>query len=89
MEKLGLGPEALLQLNPKLIYARLTGFGSDERETLYGNRAGHDINYIATSGLLSMFGRKGEKPYAPINFAGKKKFKFSPQNSNFKFPVKI
>jgi alpha-methylacyl-CoA racemase len=68
MEKLGLGPEVLLKLNPRLIYARLTGFGSDSRG-IYANRAGHDINYIATSGLLSMMGRKHEKPYAPINFA--------------------
>lgn len=50
-----------------MIYARLTGFGADGRG--YGKRAGHDINYIATSGVLSMFGRKGEKPYAPVNFA--------------------
>lgn len=68
MEKFGLSPEVLLQDNPKLIYARLTGFGADGRG-LYGKRAGHDINYIATSGVLSMFGRKGEKPYAPVNFA--------------------
>ncbi|XP_070495412.1 alpha-methylacyl-CoA racemase [Chironomus tepperi] len=68
MEKLGLGPEVLLKDNPKLIYARLTGFGADGRG-LYGKRAGHDINYIATSGVLSMFGRKGENPYAPVNFA--------------------
>lgn len=68
MEKLGLGPEILLKDNPRLIYARLTGFGSDG-QGIYANRAGHDINYIATSGVLSMFGRKGEKPYAPVNFA--------------------
>lgn len=67
MEKLGLGPEVLLKDNPRLIYARLTGYGADSRG-LYGKRAGHDINYIATSGVLSMFGRKGEKPYAPVNF---------------------
>jgi alpha-methylacyl-CoA racemase len=68
MEKFGLGPEALLKENPKLIYARLTGFGSDGKG-IYANRAGHDINYISTSGVLSMFGRKNEKPYAPVNFA--------------------
>ncbi|XP_048399889.2 alpha-methylacyl-CoA racemase isoform X2 [Stegostoma tigrinum] len=71
MEKLGLGPEDLLSQNPKLIYARLTGFG---QSGLYSQNAGHDINYIAVSGLLSKFGRKGEKPYAPLNvvadFAG-------------------
>ncbi|XP_048455665.1 alpha-methylacyl-CoA racemase isoform X2 [Rhincodon typus] len=71
MEKLGLGPEDLLSQNPKLIYARLTGFGQSGQ---YSQNAGHDINYIAVSGLLSKFGRKGEKPYAPLNviadFAG-------------------
>lgn len=68
MEKLGLGPEVLLKDNPRLIYARLTGFGGDGKG-LYADRAGHDLNYIAISGLLSMFGRKGEKPIAPVNFA--------------------
>lgn len=68
MEKLGLGPEVLLRENPKLIYARLTGFGGDG-SGVYAPRAGHDINYIAVSGLLSMFGRKGEKPLAPVNLA--------------------
>jgi alpha-methylacyl-CoA racemase len=68
MEKLGLGPNVLLKENPRLIYARLTGFGSDGKG-LYSERAGHDINYLAISGLLSMFGRKGEKPIAPVNLA--------------------
>lgn len=66
MERLGIGPEILMNENPKLIYARLTGFG---RNGIYNERAGHDINYIAVSGLLSMFGRQNEKPTAPINFA--------------------
>lgn len=47
MEKLGLGPENLLQENPKLIYARLTGFG---QSGALADRAGHDINYLAISG---------------------------------------
>lgn len=71
MERLGLGPEVILEQNPKLIYARLTGFGQSGP---YSKSAGHDINFIAVSGLLSKFGRKGEKPYAPLNvvadFAG-------------------
>ncbi|XP_078407834.1 alpha-methylacyl-CoA racemase [Cetorhinus maximus] len=71
MEKLGVGPEDILRQNPKLIYARLTGFG---QSGLYSRNAGHDINFIAMSGLLSKFGRKGENPYAPLNvvadFAG-------------------
>ncbi|KAJ7427837.1 Alpha-methylacyl-CoA racemase [Willisornis vidua] len=71
MEKLGLGPEVLLQENPGLIYARLTGFGQTGK---YAKTAGHDINYLALSGVLSKLGRKDENPYAPINlladFAG-------------------
>ncbi|NXM04884.1 AMACR racemase, partial [Tyrannus savana] len=71
MEKLGLGPEVLLQENPSLIYARLTGFGQTGK---YAKTAGHDINYLALSGVLSKLGRKDENPYAPINlladFAG-------------------
>ena len=47
MEKLGLGPKMLMEENPNLIYARLTGFGQDGP---YSKMAGHDINYLATSG---------------------------------------
>lgn len=71
LEKLGLGPDVLLALNPRLIYGRITGYRRDGR---YADMAGHDINYIAVSGALGMLGRKGEKPYAPLNlladFAG-------------------
>lgn len=71
MEKLGLGPHELLKENPHLIYARLTGYGQSGP---YALAAGHDINYLAMSGLLSRLGRSGEKPYAPLNlladFAG-------------------
>ncbi|XP_038589236.1 alpha-methylacyl-CoA racemase [Micropterus salmoides] len=71
MEKLGLGPQELLKENPRLIYARLTGYGQSGP---YATVAGHDINYLAMSGLLSRLGRCGEKPYAPMNliadFAG-------------------
>ncbi|NXH63773.1 AMACR racemase, partial [Rhabdornis inornatus] len=71
MERLGLGPEVLLQENPRLIYARLTGFGQTGK---YAKSAGHDINYLALSGVLSRLGRKNENPYAPLNlladFAG-------------------
>ncbi|XP_076613416.1 alpha-methylacyl-CoA racemase [Chaetodon auriga] len=71
MEKLGLGPLDLLKENPRLIYARLTGYGQSGS---YATAAGHDINYLAISGLLSRLGRSGEKPYAPLNlvadFAG-------------------
>lgn len=71
MEKLGLGPQELLKENPRLIYARLTGYGQSGP---YALAAGHDINYLAISGLLSRLGRSQEKPYAPLNlvadFAG-------------------
>lgn len=71
MEKLGLGPTVLMKENPKLIYARLTGFGQNG---VLAPRAGHDINYLAISGILSFLGRQNENPTAPINtladFAG-------------------
>ncbi|KAJ4413719.1 hypothetical protein N0V82_008358 [Gnomoniopsis sp. IMI 355080] len=67
MEKLGLGPEVLLKVNPKLIYARMTGFRRDGR---YRDMAGHDINYLAVSGVLGMLGRKGSKPTPPMNILG-------------------
>ncbi|XP_040350893.1 alpha-methylacyl-CoA racemase [Herpailurus yagouaroundi] len=71
MEKLQLGPEILQRENPKLIYARLSGFGQSGR---FCRVAGHDINYLALSGILSKIGRSGENPYAPLNlladFAG-------------------
>lgn len=52
MEKLGLGPETLLELNPRLIYTRLTGFG---QTGLMAKRAGHDLSYLALSGILSVW----------------------------------
>jgi alpha-methylacyl-CoA racemase len=51
MERLGLGPDVLLKRNPRLIYARMTGFG---QEGHYAKMAGHDINYLAISGVLSV-----------------------------------
>ncbi|XP_039104208.1 alpha-methylacyl-CoA racemase isoform X1 [Hyaena hyaena] len=67
MEKLQLGPEILQRENPKLIYARLSGFGQSGR---FSRVAGHDINYLALSGVLSKIGRSGENPYAPLNLLG-------------------
>src|SRR5579863_8365363 len=58
-ERLGLGPEDCLARNPGLIYGRMTGWG---QEGPYALAAGHDINYIALSGTLSMIGREGERP---------------------------
>jgi len=67
MESLGLGPEEALKLNPKLIYARLTGWGQTGP---YARMAGHDINYIGLAGALSLFRRKGENPLPPCNALG-------------------
>ena len=67
MEKLGAGPDVALSRNEKLVYARLTGWGQDGP---YASMAGHDINYIAISGVLGTLGRKGEKPLPPINLLG-------------------
>ncbi|XP_043274805.1 alpha-methylacyl-CoA racemase isoform X2 [Venturia canescens] len=66
MEKLNLGPQDLMARNKSLIYARLTGFG---QEGPYADMAGHDINFLSLSGLLSLFGRQGEKPTPPVNLA--------------------
>ncbi|EXJ63762.1 alpha-methylacyl-CoA racemase [Cladophialophora yegresii CBS 114405] len=67
MTRLGLGPETLCQLNPRLIYAHLHGF---RPEGVYGIRAGHDINYLAAAGILSLLGRKDENPAPPANILG-------------------
>jgi len=67
MERLGLGPDVLLALNPKLIFGRMTGFGQDGP---LANAAGHDINYIALAGVLHAIGRQGEAPVPPLNLVG-------------------
>ena len=64
MERLGLGPDILLQHNPALIYGRLTGFGQDGP---LSGRAGHDITYLAYAGLLHAIGRKDAPPVPPLN----------------------
>ena len=66
MERLGLGPDELIKANPKLVYGRVTGWGQDGP---LANEAGHDINYIALSGLLHGIGPK-DRPVAPINYLG-------------------
>lgn len=67
LERQGLAPDTLLKHNPRLIVARMTGFRRDGK---YKDMAGHDINYIAVSGILSMLGREGQAPYAPGNLLG-------------------
>ncbi|HWG74241.1 MAG TPA: CaiB/BaiF CoA-transferase family protein [Acidimicrobiales bacterium] len=64
-ERLGLGPEDCWTRNPKLVYGRMTGWGQDGP---YASCAGHDINYAALSGTLSLIGRRGEPPLPPVNF---------------------
>ncbi len=66
-ERLGVGPEPCLARNPRLVYARMTGWGQDGP---LAQAAGHDIDYIAVAGALAHFGRAGEKPTAPLNVVG-------------------
>ncbi|MEP3052433.1 MAG: CaiB/BaiF CoA-transferase family protein [Erythrobacter sp.] len=67
MERLGLGPDELLALNERLVYARMTGWGQDGP---LAHAAGHDINYIAITGALDAVGRSGETATPPQNLVG-------------------
>jgi alpha-methylacyl-CoA racemase len=67
MERLGLGPDVLSEVNPKLVFGRMTGFGQDGP---LAQAAGHDIDYIALAGALHAIGRKGEAPLPPLNLVG-------------------
>jgi alpha-methylacyl-CoA racemase len=67
MERLGLGPKVALERNPRLIYARMTGWG--QTGPLAAD-AGHDLNYIALSGVLSAIGPAGGRPLPPLNLVG-------------------
>ncbi|SHL94416.1 alpha-methylacyl-CoA racemase [Paracoccus solventivorans] len=64
MERLGLGPDACRARNPRLVYGRLTGWGQDG---LLAHAAGHDLNYLALTGVLDMIGREGQPPVPPLN----------------------
>lgn len=66
-EKLGLGSEECLARNPRLVFARMTGWG---QQGPLAQAAGHDINYIAITGALHAMGRKGERPIVPLNLVG-------------------
>ncbi|WP_097869914.1 CaiB/BaiF CoA transferase family protein [Streptomyces sp. rh34] len=66
-ERLGVGPEACLARNPKLVYGRMTGWGQDGP---LAERAGHDIAYLAVTGTLSMIGKPDEPPVVPANLVG-------------------
>lgn len=67
MERLGLGPDVCLSRNPRLVYGRMTGWG---QHGPLAPTAGHDIDYIAISGVLGSIGRHGEIPTPPINLVG-------------------
>jgi alpha-methylacyl-CoA racemase len=67
MERLGIGPEVFEQVNPKLIYGRMTGWGQTGP---LSQAAGHDINYIAITGALNAIGRQGSAPVPPLNLVG-------------------
>lgn len=66
-ERLGLGPEACLARNPRLVYGRMTGFG---QQGPLAQAAGHDLNYIALTGALHAIGTAGGKPVPPLNLVG-------------------
>jgi len=67
MERNGLGPDTVLTRNPKLVYARMTGYGQTGP---MADRAGHDINYISLVGALGASARQGERPLFPLNLLG-------------------
>ncbi|HSW19093.1 MAG TPA: CaiB/BaiF CoA-transferase family protein [Ramlibacter sp.] len=66
MERLGLGPDEAARRNPRLVYARMTGWGQDGP---LAQAAGHDINYIALTGALHAIGPR-ERPVVPLNLVG-------------------
>ncbi|MFJ5043995.1 CaiB/BaiF CoA transferase family protein [Streptomyces sp. NPDC088719] len=66
-ERLGVGPDACLARNPRLVYGRMTGWG---QEGPLAERAGHDIAYLALTGTLSMIGKPDEPPVVPANLLG-------------------
>ncbi len=67
MERLGLGPDACLKRNPRLIYGRMTGWG---QEGPLAGAAAHDLNYIAITGALDAIGQKDRPPSIPLNLVG-------------------
>ena len=67
MERLDLGPDPVLDRCPRLVYGRMTGYG---QEGPMAPVAGHDINYIALSGVLGSIARQDERPMPPLNLVG-------------------
>ncbi|WP_119731075.1 CaiB/BaiF CoA transferase family protein [Thermomonospora amylolytica] len=66
-ERLGLGPDDCMAVNPRLVYGRMTGWG---QQGMLSQSAGHDIGYIATTGALHAIGRAGGPPQVPLNLLG-------------------
>ena len=66
-ERLGLGPEQCAEVNDRLVYARMTGWGQTGPRS---QQAGHDINYISLNGILHSIGRVNERPVPPLNLVG-------------------
>lgn len=66
-ERLGLGPDACLARNPRLVYGRITGWG---QEGPLSQAAGHDVNYLSLTGVLDAIGRPGQPPTIPLNLVG-------------------
>jgi alpha-methylacyl-CoA racemase len=67
MERLGFGPDACHARNPKLVYGRVTGWG---QHGPLAQSAGHDLNYIALTGMLHAMGRADAPPAPPLNLVG-------------------
>ena len=67
MERLGLGPEVCAARNPRLVFGRVTGWGQTGPKAA---EVGHDINYIALSGALSLMGEPDRPPRPPLNLVG-------------------
>jgi alpha-methylacyl-CoA racemase len=67
VERLGVGPDAALRRNPRLVYGRMTGWGQDGP---LAASAGHDVNYVALTGALHAIGRAGGPPQVPLNLLG-------------------
>ena len=67
MERLGLGPDVCLKRNPRLVFVRMTGWGQTGP---LADRAGHDINYIAITGVLHAMGDPAAPPPVPLNLVG-------------------
>jgi alpha-methylacyl-CoA racemase len=67
MERLGLGPETMIERNPRLVYARMTGWGQTGP---LAQTAGHDINFIALTGALAAIGPNTGSSVPPLNLVG-------------------